>query len=345
MYPTISFDSPDFETLLTTKYKEYGVVVIENVFSDNYCNQRMAGILSDFVSMSPTIDLEHIESTWKRDVLPPQTRSGLFQALVSNLHDVWKIRSEKNVELIFRILYSDLRQKKIKNFIVSGDGINIKPGCIGPIVEEKTKDWAHLDQTTGEIYDCIQGQAVLTNTTACLVSTPKSHLYFKEILELTNIDPSKGAFSKFDPKNVEKLKLFFKDKNIPYQIPILSKKGSFIVWSSTLIHSARLQTKLEYPTQEDPFHGWRGVIYICYRPKREFTKKEITLRKKRVETNRVTPHSSTGMFNKRPGGRWSDTMKPYDDQIEKYIADPELVYKKVKPLTMTQRQLQLCGES
>lgn len=345
MYPTIPFNCPDFETLLTTKYKEYGVVVIENVFSEDYCNERMSGIVSDFVSMSPTLDINNIKSTWKRDVLPPQTRSGLFQALVSNLHDVWKIRSDPNVKRIFRILYSDLRNKKIKKFIVSGDGINIKPGSIGPITDEKTKDWAHLDQTSGEIFDCIQGQAVLTNTSACLVATPKSHLHFKEILTIANVDSSKGGFAKFDPETVKKLKNFFKSKDISYQIPILSKKGSFIVWSSTAIHSARLQTSLEYPTEKDVWNGWRGVIYICYRPRREFTKKEMDLRKKRVDTNRVTPHTSVGMFAKRPGGRWGDSRNPYNLEIEAYIKDPALVYTKVKPLELTKKQLALCGDS
>ena len=39
------------------------------------------------------------------------------------------------------------------------------------------------------------------------------------------------------------------------QIPILSKKDSFIIWSSTLIHSVRLQTKKKNYPKTDKYLG------------------------------------------------------------------------------------------
>ena len=115
--------------------------------------------------------------------MPPQTRHGLFQALVANFPTVWTIRSHPNVRKIFEILYSGVRGSAQANFIVSSDGINIRPGTIGPFHKTTSKDWAHVDQTIlNDVYKCIQGQAVLTNTTASFVASTKSHLIFDELL-------------------------------------------------------------------------------------------------------------------------------------------------------------------
>ena len=343
-YPTLSFENTkEFETTLLKLYKAYGVVVITNVFTPEYCLEAMDSIVSDICSLNSHMNMENLKETWNRDYLPPQTRPGLFQSLCSNFSKVWEIRSNEKVKFLFSSLYSGLREKKIKHFIVSSDGINIKPGFQDPV--GKVKDWAHLDQGKGNVFSCIQGQAVLTTTTASFVATPKSHLYFDKILELAGVTEGKlNDFVKFKPAQVKLIKEFLeKEKEIPYQIPIEAPKGSFIVWSSALIHSARLQTCLEHPTLEDKWNGWRGIVYVCYRPRREFTDKEIALSKKRVPDNRVTPHWSIGMFPVRPGGRWSDTQKPYSEEMEVLLKNPKLVYEKIKKVELTKEQKELAG--
>jgi hypothetical protein len=342
-YPTISFEkTKEFETKLLEFYKEYGVVVITNVFTPEYCSEAMDSIISDICSLTSHVTMENLENTWERDYLPPQTRPGLFQSLCSNFSKVWEIRSNEHVKFLFTTLYEALRGRQLFEFIVSSDGINIKPGFKEPV--GKVKDWAHLDQGKGNIFSCIQGQAVLTTSSASFVATPKSHLYFSKILKLAGVTDGKlNDFVKFKPAQVKLIKEYLEQKEIPYQVPIEAPKGSFIVWSSSLIHSARLQTCFEYPTLEDKWNGWRGIVYVCYRPRTELTNKEITLRKKRVPDNRVTPHWSIGMFPVRPGGRWSDTQKPYSQEIEVLLKDPKLVYEKIKKVELTKDQRKLAG--
>ena len=55
-----------------------------------------------------------------------------------------------------------------------------------------------------------------------------------------------------------------------FQIPILSRKGSFIMWLSSTLHSAKLQDPPgTIPLPAGPWRDWRCVVYVCLRPKDE----------------------------------------------------------------------------
>jgi hypothetical protein len=301
----------------------------------------MSGIIDSFVNLNTGIKKDSIDKTWTTYRLPPQTRAGLFQTSMSNIQDVWDIRSNSNIRKIFEILYSELRNTKIKNYIVSGDGINIKPGSIGPIAKQSTKDWAHFDQTFGDIYKCIQGQMVLTNTSASFVASPGSHKVFHKILKKYKINNTSNWF-KLTPEQYEDVKKIIIKSGGNFQIPILAPKGSFIVWTSALLHSARIQQSLEYPTKSDPWNGWRGVVYVCYRPKSDFTSAQIKKRQNVFNENRVTNHWSTRMFGKKPGSRflYSNTRHT---RIEKAIVNPKYVYIKLGKTKLTSDQKKLLG--
>ena len=60
-----------------------------------------------------------------------------------------------------------------------------------------------------------------------------------------------------------------------WQIPIKTKAGSCILWFSSLIHSAKHSEKEENIIESDPYFGYRCVYYITYRPKNEFTAKQL----------------------------------------------------------------------
>ena len=110
--------------------------------------------------------------------------------------------------------------------------------------------------------------------------------------------------------------------NGEWQIPIYTSKGDFIVWSSALVHSAKFQDFPEEATLDDVWKGWRGVIYICYRPKEEFTQEEIANRSSVIENNRTTNHWGLKIFDNNP----SKAEVDYCDTIKKYIDDPSLIY-------------------
>jgi hypothetical protein len=341
MYPSISINDPDFKTKLINNFKTDGLVVINDVLSDQECLDSMNGILNDFQLLGTGIDINNVKKTWIDHNLPPQTRPGLFQALMSNCDKVWKLRSNDNVRKIFEILYSNFRDKEVNDFIVSGDGINVRPGTIGTYY--KGDDWAHLDQTIrGNIYKCIQGQMVLTNTTACFVASPKSHLIFEKILDKLNCNTNTN-WLKFSENDIEIVKQMILDSGGKYQIPILAKRGSFVVWASTVVHAAKLQDKAEHPgVGINKYDGWRGVVYICYRPKEEFTQAEIKKRIKAYEENRVVNHWSVKLFGKKPGSRFMYMTKKHDE-IEKMINKPELVYEKIGIPILSDKQKKLIG--
>jgi len=269
------------------------------------CDTYMDEIVTCLEKLGSGIDRKDL-STWNDDTLPPNLRPGLFHSLVAHLPPVWALRGDLRVRSIYATLYSYFREKKVDDFVVSYDGINVRPGTIGPYHEEKG-DWAHLDQTVrGKPFLCIQGQAVLTNTTACLRATPKSYKVFEDVMDLHNIkrDNYKNWLM-IDKRHIPTIKKLlckkdkFKKKKSGeefFQIPILSPAGSFIVWSSSTIHSARLPLEALEPTTEDRWRGWRGVVYISYRPREEFTKEELKQHSTLVEENRMTNHWSTKVF-------------------------------------------------
>lgn len=339
-YKSISINDKRFGSKLLKRFKSDGLAVITDVFTKRECKDLMERIVGDFVKLDTGIDPDNIEDTWTVHNLPPQTRHGLFQALVSNFSAVWNIRSDKNVRHIFETIYSGLREEEITDFIVSGDGINIRPGTIGPFAKKSSRDWPHLDQTTTDnIYKCVQGQAVLTDTTACFVASPKSHLSFKKILKKFDIN-NNSNWHKFTPEQIIQAKRIVERDGGSWQVPIMAPMGSFIIWASTTIHSARIQTESEVPTRKNPFNGWRGVVYVCYRPKEDFTSKQIIKRKKAFDDNRTTNHWGTNIFSKRPGSRFLYS-EPRHRRIEKYLNDPIKVYEKIDKPELDDDQLAL----
>lgn len=317
----IKFDDPNFANNLIENYRRDGVAVITGVFSSDYCNTAMNNIVSYIETVNPVVNRNQPES-WSLVNLGPQVRTGLFQALYCNQQAVWDLRSHSNVRKIFETLYSNLRGKTVTDFVVSCDGINIKHNEVGPYQYDKIKDWPHLDQTDrSDIYLCVQGQAVLTETTACFRCTPGSHKSFIQVLNETNVSENdKSNWKKFTPAEIEKIKPFFGNN---WQLDIRAPKGSFIVWSSSTIHSATFQKQKEPKLDGEPWKGWRGVVYICYRPKNEVTNQHKKRLRKCVDENRVTNHWGSRLFGKRPGERWK---RVYHNVIEPIVNDPQKIY-------------------
>lgn len=78
MYPTISIDDPNFSQLLLKGFKKYGVIVINDIFTEKQCNKYMSNLIKNFEQLETGIDQNDIKNTWINYNLPPQTRPGLF---------------------------------------------------------------------------------------------------------------------------------------------------------------------------------------------------------------------------------------------------------------------------
>lgn len=336
LHKSISFHDPQFNNQVVKILKEDGVVVIDDVLTIDQSDTLMEQITNCFQKLGTGI-IANDPDTWSKDKLPPQTRSGLYQCLMANIQPVWDLRSNKNVKKIFEIIYSSLRKKEIKDFICSGDGINIRPKQSS--YRKDNKDWAHLDQTEGCIEKCVQGQVVLTNTTAGFRCSPKSHLIFNKLKE--KYVKSDSNWYKFPKDQYDVIKEMVEEIGGEWQIPILTKKGSMILWFSSLIHSARTQETNLPINNNDKYRDWRGVVYICYRPREELTDQEIRKRSSAFVDNRVTNHWSTNIFQKRVGNHF--LYINIDNKIKNLVDNPKNLYDIIGYPALSDEQKRIAG--
>lgn len=347
VYPTIDINDANFEDVLCQNYDEYGVCVITNVIPDDECDNIMDNIVTNFENLGTGLD-RNKPNTWDTYNLPVMTRPGMFQATMCNLPIIWKTKVNPNIVRIFETLYGKFRGTT--DLILSNDGMNIKHGEHGPFNDEKIygtgkkketakakiesndlrNDWAHIDQTIdADIYRCIQGQLVMTNTTSAFRCTPKSHRLLYNILVDHGMAGQPGNWFKFNLTQKQEIKEFVEGKGCTWQPAIYAPKGSFIVWNSACIHSAKFADHGEKATKEDPFKNWRGVLYLCYRPRQDMTNTEIAKKYKCIKENRVMNHWGNKTFPHLPGGGYQRHVKR-DPIIVDLINNPEKVYDLLK---------------
>ncbi len=280
--------------------REDGVVVVTDVLTPEECDLAMNEIVGAFEVLCPGVSRAD-PGTWLAADLPPQTRTGLFQAVIGNLQPVWRLRCDPRIACLFAYLYFRLsRAASPADLVVSGDGLNLRPNGAGPYT---ARDWPHLDQTWGPPFRCFQGQAVLTTTTACLVASLGSHKVHAELLRATGgIGP--GDWRKFDQEQIGRARALVAASGGSWQVPILAPRGSIIIWASSVAHSARYQLAAEPADPGEPWKGWRGVVYLSYRPRSDYTKANLRTRVNALVANRVTNHWGGRLFPTNPMGRY-----------------------------------------
>ena len=334
MCEIFNYDSIDYDKL-TEQFKENGYIVIENLYSKDYCNDLIKQTIFAFETINP--DLDHNNKfTWKKSNLPPQTRSGMFQSLVCHLNPVKTVRNDERYKKIFREIYSRIKTtySKHEDLISSIDGINIKHNKLGPYNKSHVtendidnNDWAHMDQTKRDnIFKCIQGQVVLSDTTAAFRCSPKSHKVFSEILDVVGIEKKNSSnWCKIQKDNYQNCKELVESVGGQWQIPIHAPAGSCILWFSSVIHSAK-HSDGEMPERDsDPWYGWRAVYYITYRPKNEFTKKQLEKIELNATNNRVMNHWTTKTFPIVSSVGFYP-IENYNNNIQKYIREPTKIF-------------------
>jgi hypothetical protein len=345
-YGILNFNDDNFGTKLIDLIKEFGIVVIKNVIPKEECDIYTKSNFDNIIKISNNLINPNDLSTWKINNLPQQVKPGMFHEVLCNLPATNLIRFNPNIIKIFKTYYNYFKNKQYNDIdlVVSNDGINFKPGSIPPY--DKGYNWAHLDQTQdlNLSYKCIQGQMILTNTTAGFVASPKSHLLFEKFVTDTIGNKNKkyiSNFLKFDVKQYDKMKSELEKIGGTWQIPILASKGDFIIWTSSTVHCAKLQDNIELPTVDDKWNGFRHVIYICYRPRDEFSEIELKNKYNGFITNKVSNH--WGTFTFASGfNRWTK-KENYCDNITKYIKNPELVYEidQIKPILTETQQIMM----
>lgn len=285
---------------------QYGVVVIKSFFSPEQADIWKQEVIHWLISISDR--LTENPQTWTSRNIPYGPRLGMMQSLISHCPTFWKIREA--VYPIFCQLYDT------NKLLTSMDGATVHP----PIHDGSKKDWPHIDQTVEDLW-CVQGQVVLSETTASFKCTPTSHLKHREILE------SVGKVG--DPSNWLKINQTDKLAKIFgqwWQVPIHSPSGSVILWDSKTIHSAQ-KNDLEDKT------GWRCAFYVCMRPAAEYSPEQVQQLASCFHQGRSTNHWGTKVFPKRPSDIKIDRK---NDSLEEYSEHPERLVIK-NPSTLVQK--------
>ncbi len=171
-------------------------------------------------------------------------RDGLFQCRVGNVKAAWDLRCDERVHSVFRAAYSSLRGRAVDDFTTSIDAVNVRPPVAPFYDADSSRDWAHFDLTRpGMAYECVQGQVVLTDTTAGFRCSPRSHSIYEEIqrkvMHLPETDTRDWGLLR--PDAYPAVEEMVKAIHGAFQIPILTRKGSMILWLSATLHSAKLQ--------------------------------------------------------------------------------------------------------
>lgn len=350
----VDFCSNGWEAKALNILKSEGVVVLNNVFTYDECDKAMEQVFENFQTLSPELrDIEFVKDKWKKvkekwvsENLPLQTRPGLFQRLLSNQKVYWEFRSDPRIHKIFKTLYSDLRGHEVDEFVTSLDGLNFKPPIAPFHSSDEKNDWAHVDQTFKGTYDCIQGQIVLSDTSAGFRASPRSHLIHEKILDDLEAEGKYDNFLKFKHDYYDTLKKQINDLGGEWQRTFRTRRGSMILWLSTTIHSAQTQEEHysydKYENTNQKWLGWRGVFYVCYRNKDEVDKKHIDRLQDSFENNRTTNHWGSKIFPKFPN---FGTNQTFTDKITEYLNNPESVYTEIKDWkpTLSPRMSQLLG--
>ena len=266
------------------KLKTDGYCVIENVFSKKESDELADRIVKTFELLGSGLDRENLHETWKVSRLPPQTRPGLFQRAMGFSLPVRYAVNHPKVKQIFTTVHQAVNPTQMEEGAIlysSIDGINVKPGLIRPYHPSADhRDWAHVDQmkTSKELdgVESIQGQIVLTDTSAAFRCTPKSHLVHDFIVNLARVGRSERSANGITdfwrvPSICHQVVKDHIAKHLPegeevqWQIPIHVPAGSMILWNSKLIHSAKLQDGPEPRSEPRGLEGWRCVVYVSYK--------------------------------------------------------------------------------
>jgi len=202
------------------------------------------------------------------------------------------------------------------------------PPCGAPF-HSPARDWAHTDQTIrGEPFRCVQGQVVLTNTSACFRCSPRSHLLADQLLDVAGKSTEdRSNWCLFRKGQCATVQGLVEGAGGQYQIPVRVPKGTLLLWLSTTVHSAQLQLKGAPVDPADRWSEWRGVVYVCYRPREDVDVRHCMRLQTCHRENRVSNHWGEVVFpTSRPGSRRGGGPAAKDAAISRYLENPSLVY-------------------
>lgn len=305
-------------------FKRDGVVVIADVFTGEYCEQFNEDVAKHLMTLSP--ELRTPADWFVRTKLPPSLRSGMYQQFLSNFQPLWDVRCSEKLCRVFRDMYTHLRGKPVSDLVTSIDGMTYRPYNPSHTHRDSSR-WPHIDLVDpigSNVFKYVQGQVVMSNSSAMFRCFPGSHRHHREMLKLFGVQSTQGNFYKFPKDKLDMLDGFLNSKEC-FVTEVYAPVGSMILWSSALVHDATIQRKTESGTGST-----RSVVYVTQIPAKECSKSVFKRLQKCVRENRSTNHTAERMFGKGDG-RYS--IKGRHTTLQEYIDNPESIYNVIgRPL-------------
>lgn len=240
-----------------------GIAIVRNVLSREEC----AAFAVDFVARNRFV-LENMSPV----------KPGQHKDLLCNDQALWRLRQDPRLKRLWQECYARLNGSAMPEVLCSVDGVCIKSDLEAPYYDAKTsKDWAHLDQTRGCAYDCIQGQLIFSESSACFRASPRSHKIWSRVLEIMHVAPEDASHwclisKRASPEQLREIQALLESVGGEWQVPIAAPPGSLILWLSSVIHSAqasRAPSKARKRNADAALNLrelklWRCVAYISF---------------------------------------------------------------------------------
>ncbi len=203
----------------------------------------------------------------------------------------WDIRQNSKIIDIFSYLWDCKKEELLVSF--DAMSFNVPPEVTNR-GWNRNNCWLHCDQSyTESRFKCVQSWVTALDVNkddATLSFLEGSHLFHESFGELFEIEDKTNWYKLNDIE-----KEFYYMNGCKYK-KIMCPKGSIVFWDSRTIHCG-----VEANRSREKFN-FRAIIYLCYMPREQATKKQLEKRRKAFEELRMTSHwpCNVKLFPKNP---------------------------------------------
>ena len=280
--------------------EKYGIHVIPGVLSPDQATYYR-NKLTDYVNQ-----------------VNPQVSHGVIQHYeIGHQQFMWDLRCEPTLLNAF----ADLWNCSTESLLCSFDGANYIPAPEStkrPRYRHHEKPWLHVDQ--GSKYQglhTIQGMVALSkmspdDATFCYLE--KSHLGFEKLMtELSDTLPNNKL-----RRNYHKVPPHMYDTLGPLR-HISLNPGDLLLWDSRLVHANARAVQ----GRTDPCD--RAAAYVCMKPHKDATEKQLSRKRKAFSELRTTSHDPIEFtLNGKNPQVWGNKNKlaVYTDAVRRYSVTP-----------------------
>ena len=269
--------------------EQYGVCVIPGIIDMDELVDVRTRLWHDIShAMQGRLDINN-RSTWNSlSELHPIHGMLIHHYGIGHMQSVWNIRQNKRIGDIFGSIYGVHRTELCTS--MDGISVSLPPEVTGEGWYDGV-DWLHLDHGPNNKHKCIQGFVNLYDVAqgdATLRVLLGSHKHTPEFYNSLKEKNDRDWL----PLTCEQVK-WYKNRGCE-DVCITAPAGSLVLWDSHTVHQG-MEPQID---RKDP--NIRATIYICMRPKSEFTTGQRHIRMDAFKSLHLTNHWGTTVFDNNP---------------------------------------------